>query len=136
MKRHLCSGKISLQEDSNPRSLDPKSVALTTRPRGRFSQSRRRSHDRRSGLNCQKYFQNLPSRQKMVSMADHIDFITGYLYKYSPQAAVKTTGHLKCICTSCFLYFRKTGSPSHNFSVVKKLPKEVTLQILNFISVS
>ena len=31
--------------------------------------------------------------------------------------------HLKCICTSGFRYFRKTGSPSHNFSVVKKLFK-------------
>ena len=33
-----------------------------------------------------------------------------------------TTGHLKCMCTS-FCYFRKTGSPSHNLSVVKSFQK-------------
>ena len=34
MKRRLGSGKIS--RDSNPRTRDPKSGALTARPRGRF----------------------------------------------------------------------------------------------------
>ena len=29
------------------------------------------------------------------------------------------TVHLKCICPSCFCYFRKTGSPFHNFQVSK-----------------
>ena len=29
------------------------------------------------------------------------------------------TGHFKCLCPSCLRYFWKTGSLSHNFSVVK-----------------
>ena len=43
---------------------------------------------------------------------------------------------LKCICTSYFHYFQKTGSLSNHFSVVKNLKKKVILQILNFISLS
>ena len=34
-----------------------------------------------------------------------------------------TKCHLKCICISCFCYVRKTGSPSHNISVVKTFKK-------------
>ena len=36
----------------------------------------------------------------------------------------------------CFCYFRKTGSPYHNFFLDKNLLKNITLQILNFILVS
>ena len=36
---------------------------------------------------------------------------------------VSLTGHLKCICQSCLCYFRKTGPPPHNFSVVKSFQK-------------
>ena len=31
-----------------------------------------------------------------------------------------STVHLVSICNQCFSYFRKTGSPSHNFFVIKK----------------
>ena len=44
---------------------------------------------------------------------------------------ISPTGHLKCIFTSCFHYFRKTGSPPLNFLVEKKLKKHVILQISN-----
>ena len=47
---------------------------------------------------------------------------------------------LKFILAQCALdasvIFGKTGSPSHNFFVVKNLFKNVTLKILNFILVS
>ena len=33
--------------------------------------------------------------------------------------AISTKGNLKCIYTSCFYYFWKTGSPSYKLSVVK-----------------
>ena len=36
MKRRLSSEESRLQRDSNPRPRDPKSGALTARPRGRF----------------------------------------------------------------------------------------------------
>ena len=48
---------------------------------------------------------------------------------YAQQIRNLPTGNLKCICTSCLRYFRKIGSPSNNFSVVKKLFENVTLQI-------
>ena len=43
---------------------------------------------------------------------------------------------IKCICPSCFHYFRNTGSHFHNFSVVKILFLCVTLMTLIFFSVS
>ena len=48
-----------------------------------------------------------------------------------PRKHNTSTYYLRCICTRCCQYFQKTESPSHNFSVVN-----VTLQILNFISVT
>ena len=36
---------------------------------------------------------------------------------------ILTKGNLKCICTSCFRYFRKSRSPYHNLSVVKTFQK-------------
>ena len=36
MKRHEVREESRLQRDSNPRPRDPKSGALTARPRGRF----------------------------------------------------------------------------------------------------
>ena len=46
------------------------------------------------------------------------------------------TCHLKCICTSCFHYCQKTGTSIPSVLSGKKLLKNVTLQMLNFISVS
>ena len=43
-----------------------------------------------------------------------------------------TTGHLKCICTSCFCYFLKTEV--HPIIHGKKLLKNVNLHFLKFIS--
>ena len=42
------------------------------------------------------------------------------------------------MCTRCFRYFWKiiAGSPSHNFFVVKKFFKNVTIQLLDFISIN
>ena len=40
------------------------------------------------------------------------------------------------MCTWQIVYCAKTGSPSQNVKVIKKLLKNVTLQILNFIPVS
>ena len=49
-------------------------------------------------------------------------------------AHLTATGNLKCICMSSFRYFQKTGSPSHHLCG-NKLLKNVTLQILNLISI-
>ena len=57
------------------------------------------------------------------------------LKKDSDEKLDRQFNYMSCqsiICPSCFQYFRKTGCPSHNFSVVKKYEKNVALQILNF----
>ena len=47
----------------------------------------------------------------------------------------KSAVYLVSLRTQCFSSFRKTGIQSHNFYVVKNFLNNVTLPILNFISV-
>ena len=44
---------------------------------------------------------------------------TLFTWTRSDLKILNPIGHLKCICLLCFHYFRKTGSPAHNFWLVK-----------------
>ena len=53
----------------------------------------------------------LLGKREMVNMLSALPCEYLYIFSSSYRSS-------QCICTSCFRYFRKTGSPSYNFSIV------------------
>ena len=60
---------------------------------------------------------SVPTESTNVVNSSHNGYCLMRLKSRTAGEGLMITGHLKCICTSCFCYFWKTGSPSHNWSI-------------------